>query len=110
MSPPAERPVPDDGMVKPSDDSITVYWRPGCPFCMMLKRSLSRAGVTTTEINIWDDPEAAATVRAAAGGNETVPTVEVGGRFLVNPSARQVMAAAGIEATARSDRRPRRRH
>jgi mycoredoxin len=101
------RPVSDDGSVKPPDEPITVYWRPGCPFCMMLKRSLSRAGVTTTEINIWDHPDAAATVRGAAGGNETVPTVEVGGRFLVNPSARQVMAAAGIEPAGRA--RPRRR-
>jgi glutaredoxin-like protein len=97
--------MPDDGPVEPSDETITVYWRPGCPFCMMLKRSLSRAGVVTTEINIWDDPDAAATVRGAAAGNETVPTVEVRGRFLVNPSARQVMAAAGIESTGRTRRR-----
>jgi len=79
---------------------ITVYWRPGCPFCTMLKRSLERAGVSTTNINIWNHPDAAAVVRGAARGNETVPTVEVGGRFLVNPSAGQVMAAAGIEPAA----------
>lgn len=78
---------------------VTVYWRPGCPFCMMLRRSLARAGVTTTDVNIRKDPGAAAVVREAAGGNETVPTVEIGGRFLVNPSARQVIAAAGLEAT-----------
>lgn len=78
---------------------ITVYWRPGCPFCRILRSSLHRAGVATTEINIWDDPSAAATVRGAAGGNETVPTVEVGGRFFVNPSAKQVLAAAGITPT-----------
>jgi mycoredoxin len=71
----------------------------------MLRRSLARAGVTTTEINIWDDPDAATIVRAAARGNETVPTVEVGGRFLVNPSTRQVLAAAGIEAAAQAPRR-----
>lgn len=80
----------------PAVPEITVYWRPGCGFCRMLRSSLHRAGVATTEINIWDDPSAAAVVRGAANGNETVPTVEVGGRFLVNPSARQVMAAAGI--------------
>jgi glutaredoxin-like protein len=87
---------------------ITVYWRPGCPYCSMLKRSLSRAGVATREVNIWDDPAAAAIVRSAAGGNETVPTVDVGGRFFVNPSAKQVMAAAGITAAPRR-RRPRSR-
>ena len=76
--------------------TITVYWRPGCPFCTMLRRSLQRAGVRTTEVNIWKDEAAAAIVRHAANGNETVPTVEVGGTYLVNPSAKAVMAAAGI--------------
>jgi len=84
---------------------VTVYWRPGCPFCTMLRWSLARAGVTTTDVNIWTDPGAAAVVREAARGNETVPTVEVGGRFLVNPSARQVMAAAGFETTGDPSRR-----
>jgi len=90
-------------MPEPVDHpEITVYWRPGCPFCMSLRHSLSRHDVATTEINIWDDPEAAATVRAAARGNETVPTVEVAGMFLVNPSGREVMDAAGIEPPPRS--------
>jgi len=84
---------------------ITVYWRPGCPFCTILKRSLQRAGVTTTDINIWDVPEAAAIVRRAARGNETVPTVEVGGQFLVNPSLQQVLAAAGLEPAGPALRR-----
>lgn len=83
---------------------ITVYWRPGCPFCMVLKGSLARAGVTTTRVNIWDHPEAAAVVRRAAQGNETVPTVEVGGRFLVNPTAGQVLEAAGISRRRRFGR------
>jgi mycoredoxin len=86
---------------------ITLYWRPGCVFCSMLKRSLDRAGVATTEVNIWDDPDAAATVRAAARGNETVPTVEVAGTFLVNPSVGEVMDAAGIERPSSSGRRRR---
>jgi mycoredoxin len=58
--------------------------------------------VVTTEVNIWDDPAAAAIVRGAAGGNETVPTVDVGGRLMVNPSAKQVMSAAGIEPARRA--------
>jgi glutaredoxin-like protein len=92
----------------PEVPTITVYWRPGCPFCSVLRRSLARAGVATTEIDIWDDPDAAAIVRGAANGNETVPTVEVGGRFFVNPSAKQVMVAAGIEpAPSGLRRRPR---
>jgi glutaredoxin-like protein len=85
--------------------TITVYWRPGCPFCAVLKRSLNRAGVTTTLVNIWDDPAAAAAVREVAHGNETVPTVEIGGRWMVNPSAKQVLAAAGHAPTRSGGRR-----
>jgi mycoredoxin len=73
---------------------VTVMWRPGCPWCMLLRRGLRKAGVATTEINIWEDPDAAARVRKVAGGNEVVPTVFVGDEALVNPSAREVAALA----------------
>ncbi len=68
---------------------VVLYTRPGCPYCFLLRRGLRRRGLTFTEINIWEDPAAAAAVRAAAGGNETVPTVNVAGQWLVNPSAAQ---------------------
>lgn len=42
--------------------------------------------------DIWENPEAAAVVRSAARGNETVPTVVVGGRALVNPTPQAVEA------------------
>ncbi len=57
---------------------ITVYWRPGCGFCSSLLRGLDRRGVPHRRVNSWDDPTAAALVRAAANGNETVPTVTAG--------------------------------
>lgn len=76
-----------------SGEAVTVYWRPGCPYCALLRRGLGRAGITTTEVNIWDDPQAAATVRSLANGNETVPTVVVGATSLVNPSVRAVVDA-----------------
>lgn len=72
---------------------VEVMWRPGCPFCGSLRRGLKRAGIATLEHDIWSSPEAAVRVRAAAGGNETVPTVFVAGQALVNPSVRQVQAA-----------------
>ncbi len=73
-------------------DALDVYWRPGCPFCSSLTRSLKRRKVPMRMHNIWEDPDAAAVVRAAAGGNETVPTVAIGGSALVNPSAQAVEA------------------
>lgn len=72
--------------------ALDVYWRPGCPFCSSLKRSLKRRKVPMQFHNIWEDPEAAAVVRGAAGGNETVPTVVIGGRALVNPTPQAVEA------------------
>jgi glutaredoxin len=76
---------------------VEVLWRPGCPYCGRLRRGLARAGVRTVERDIWSDPDAAARVRAATGGAETVPTVLVGARALVNPTARQVVATVRSE-------------
>jgi len=86
---------------------VTVYWRPGCRYCASLRRGLARSGLVTREADIWADPSAAAFVLAHAGGNETVPTVDIGGTVLVNPSARQVVdraAAAGIPVPPRPTR------
>lgn len=73
---------------------VVLYWRPGCPFCSALKRRLRQLGVRTTEVNIWSDPGAAAAVRSVAGGNETVPTVMIGGTAMVNPTGQEVLQAA----------------
>ncbi|AOW93960.1 NrdH-redoxin [Rhodococcus sp. WMMA185] len=74
-------------------DGVEVMWRPACPFCMNLRRGLRRRAVSTTEVDIWKDPGAAERVRAATGGDETVPTVFVGNLALVNPSVKAVLAA-----------------
>lgn len=70
--------------------AVVFYWRPGCPFCTVLRWSLRRRGIPVESHNIWQEPAAAATVRSLAGGNETVPTITVAGRHLVNPSGRAV--------------------
>ena len=84
--------------VDESDVQVDFYWRPGCGFCSSLHRRLTGSGVELTMHNIWDDPDAAAVVRRATGGSETVPTVGIGGHYLVNPSANAVFDA--MEATA----------
>ncbi|WP_017626558.1 glutaredoxin family protein [Nocardiopsis chromatogenes] len=70
-----------------------MYWRPGCPFCYALRGGLRAAGVRLHEVNIWSDDDAAARVRAITGGDETVPTVVVGGERMVNPSVGAVVRA-----------------
>ena len=72
-------------------DAVHYYWRPGCMFCTMLRRGLDKAGIETTDHDIWDDPAAAATVRTYADGNETVPTLVIGDVGLVNPTTKQVV-------------------
>lgn len=81
-------------MVDNADDRITVFWRPGCVFCTMLRGRLRARGVPFDEVNIWDDPEAAAFVRSVARGSETVPTVSIGKICLVNPSSGEVIDTA----------------
>ena len=77
-----------------TNEGVTVYWRPGCLFCSMLRSGLRRADLPFREINIWDEPDAAAFVRAVARGNETVPTVTVGSTTVVNPSVTLVLELA----------------
>lgn len=73
---------------------ITVYWRPGCPFCMNLQRSIDKLDLPHEKINIWENPEGAATVRSIANGNEVVPTVVVGDQGMVNPSIKDLVDTA----------------
>ena len=77
---------------------VVIYTRPGCPYCYRLRRGLRRRGVPFGEVNIRHDSVATATVRAHADGTETVPTVRIGGRWLVNPTAAAVSAEAGYPA------------
>lgn len=77
---------------------VEFYWRPECPFCMALRPRLRRSGLPVREVNIWDDPDAAARVRKVADGNETVPTVFVGSQALVNPGMGAINDAVRAEA------------
>ncbi|NIY70079.1 glutaredoxin domain-containing protein [Streptomyces malaysiensis] len=79
-------------------DGVVVYWRPMCPFCIRLRLRLRFTRLRYTEVNIWRDPEAAELVRLIADGNETVPTVTVAGRGMVNPSIAELMEAVRAHA------------
>ncbi|WP_127499616.1 glutaredoxin domain-containing protein [Actinoplanes solisilvae] len=72
------------------DGRPIIYWRPGCPFCLRLRTSLAREARRYHWVDIWSDPDGAASVRSVADGNETVPTVVTPDRSYVNPSPRTV--------------------
>ncbi|MCX5152095.1 hypothetical protein OHB36_36025 [Streptomyces sp. NBC_00320] len=67
------------------DGRPVVYWRAGCMYCLRLRIRLGRSARQLHWVDIWRDSMGAATVRAANGGDETVPTVVVAGRPHVNP-------------------------
>ena len=75
---------------------VTIYWRPMCGYCETLKGELNDRGVAYDTVDIWEDRSKAEVVRQATGGDEIVPTVQVGDLYLVNPSADEVLEAAGI--------------
>lgn len=64
---------------------VVVLHRPGCPYCLKMRFVLGPLAERATWADIWADDAAAARVREATGGDETVPTVLVDGEAHVNP-------------------------
>jgi mycoredoxin len=68
-----------------SERPVVIYWRPGCGFCARLRSTLGAEGDKAVWVDIWRDEEGAAFVRSVNDGNETVPTVVIGGTSHTNP-------------------------
>jgi mycoredoxin len=72
---------------------LTMYSTPWCGYCQRLKAQMGRAGIEFREVDIEQDPQAAAYVESVNGGNQTVPTVTFAdGTAMTNPSIGQVQA------------------
>lgn len=81
---------------KPAEGAVTMFSTSWCGYCVRLKRELDREGITYQEINIENEPQAAAFVMSVNEGNQTVPTVLFpDGSAATNPSLRQVKARLG---------------
>ena len=75
---------------------FTMYSTPWCGYCHRLKGQLQREGIAFREVDIEREPEAAAVVQRANGGNRTVPTLGFAdGSAPPNPSLAQVKAKIG---------------
>ncbi|CAM5253080.1 hypothetical protein SCALM49S_01286 [Streptomyces californicus] len=61
--------------------TVTMYSTTWCGYCRRLKSQMDREGIAYNEVNIEHDPESAAFVEKANGGNQTVPTL-----LIVSPS------------------------
>lgn len=72
---------------------FTMYSTPWCGYCHRLRGQLDREGINYDVVDIEQQPEAAAIVEKANGGNQTVPTlVFADGTAMTNPSLAQVKA------------------
>ncbi len=76
-------------------DPVRMYSTTWCGHCRRLKRSLQAAGIPFVEIDVDADEHRhyGELIMTVTGGYRTVPTVEVGGKLLVNPSVDEVRAA-----------------
>lgn len=70
---------------------MIMYSTPWCGYCQRLKAQFGREGITFEEVDIEQDPAAAALVEQVNGGNQTVPTIVfTDGTAMTNPSLAQV--------------------
>lgn len=75
----------------PAEGTVTMYSTTWCGYCRRLKTQLDSVGIGYTEVNIEEEPGAAAFVEQVNGGNQTVPTVLFpDGSAAANPSLAQV--------------------
>lgn len=78
--------------------TVTMYTTPWCGYCRRLKRQMAEAGIAFEEIDVNADPGYDAAIMAASGGYRTVPTLDVGGKLLVNPTLAEVIEALKTSA------------
>lgn len=78
-----------------SSETVTMYSTAWCGYCRRLKREMTEAGINFREVDLDDDPTHDDRIIARTGGYRTVPTLEVRGELLVNPSLRELEAALG---------------
>ena len=75
----------------PAGGTVTMFTTPWCGFCVRLKRQLTDADISFTEVDIEQTPDAAVFVESQNDGNETVPTVVFpDGSTATNPSLADV--------------------
>ncbi len=60
---------------------VTMYTAQWCPDCRRAKSFMKDRGVVFREVDIENDPEAAALVIRVNNGRRRIPTMEIDGRY-----------------------------
>jgi glutaredoxin-like protein len=76
--------------------TVTLYSAPWCAYCRVTKRFLDEQQVPYLEIDIDQDEEAAKRVEQWNHGDRIIPTVDVDGTVLTNPSPTQLREILGL--------------
>lgn len=63
--------------------SVTIYTKPGCPFCMAVKADLKLKGIEYTEYNVKANAQRLEEMLQLNGGQRKVPTIVNGERVTV---------------------------
>ena len=74
----------------PKIKMFTTTW---CGICVHTKRYLLSKNVEFEEIDIEEQPEYGDLIEEATGGFRIVPSLDIDGTLLVNPSRQQIDAA-----------------
>lgn len=76
----------------PESGSTLMFTTPWCGYCRRLKSQMDREGVTYSEVDIEQHPDAAEIVEKVNEGNQTVPTLLFSdGSAATNPSLAEVV-------------------
>lgn len=73
--------------------TVTMFSTRWCGYCRRLKDQMEQEGIGFREVDLDDDPSHDEWIVSATGGSRTVPTLEVRGRLLVNPTIQEVRRA-----------------
>ena len=83
----------------PEVADVKMYTTTWCGICVHTKRYLKSKNVEFEEIDIEEHPEHGDRIEEITGGYRIVPTLEIGGKLMVNPSCREIdEALAGATA------------
>jgi mycoredoxin len=76
--------------------TVTLYSAPWCGYCRVTKRFLDEQQVPYIEIDIDQDEAAAMRVEQWNNGDRIIPTLDIDGTVLTNPSPMQLRQVLGL--------------
>jgi glutaredoxin len=76
--------------------AVTLYSAPWCVYCRIVKRFLNEEQTPYIEINIDQDEEAGKRVEQWNNGDRIIPTLDIDGTILTNPSPTQLRQVLGL--------------